>query len=103
MLMDIQATGLAGETIPLPLGGGGATGYSWVLDLPDGVAQVPQPEVQAQTDDLVPGDLVPGDPVPGPEVFVQADRPGVYRFRARLKRPWEADGIRSVDVTLTVR
>ncbi|HEY5223093.1 MAG TPA: protease inhibitor I42 family protein [Microbacteriaceae bacterium] len=95
--MEISADGLAGETIPLPLGSGGATGYSWVLDLPDGVTRIPHPEIQAKTDDLVAGDAAPG-----PAVFVQADKPGVYHFRARLARPWEEDGIRSIDVTLSV-
>jgi len=92
----LNARGTAGEPIELPIAHGPATGYSWKLELPDGVERIedgPQKSI---------------DPVTrlgaavGGAIRVMA-RKGEHRIHARLVRPWQPDNpARVVEIALTV-
>lgn len=91
-LQVLEVSGLAGEEITLPIGGGMA-GYDWQLDCPPGVEPV------GETVARPPSRL--GDPTAS-NLLVRASEPGVYAVTARLARPWEDTAIRTVRVRLTV-
>jgi predicted secreted protein len=88
--------GSADQPITLPLSNGPATGYSWVLDLPEGVARIEDG---------------PGQPVPpgqqlgsgtGARLRVTAAK-GHYRITAKYMRPWQPDEpINTAVIDLTV-
>lgn len=97
--MDTVAVqGQAGVAIELPVARGSATGYDWVLDLPQGIA---------------PAEDGPGTPPPpgrslgaisGAHLRVTATAPGRYKLTARLIRSWEPDApARTVEIDLDVK
>lgn len=94
--MAVTVEGSAGQPIALPLSNGPATGYSWVLDLPDGVARCE--------------DGPKSPPPPGQELGsgtgaalrVIAAK-GRYRITAKFVRPWQPDApIETVVIDLVV-
>lgn len=76
--------GVAGEPIELPLAIGPATGYSWQLDLPEGVCRIADSQgVPAERG----RELGSGR---GALIRVQADA-GSYLITAVLARPWDPE------------
>jgi predicted secreted protein len=81
---EIVVDGRSGEPITLPLATGPATGYGWILDLPDGVDRIED----------TPGRDVPEGRRLGAAAggHLQVTAPaGEYRITARFARPWEPD------------
>lgn len=79
-----SVAGVAGEPIELPLAIGPATGYSWRLELPDGVCRIADSEgvpVERGTE------LGSGT---GARIRVRADA-GSYLITAVLARPWDPE------------
>jgi len=93
---DYEVAGTVGEPIVLPIGNAGATGYSWTLDLPDGVEPL--------------GETTPEPPQPGGELgattgarlVVVAHRAGTHVVAGRLARPWEDEPSRTVRIRMQV-
>src|SRR5262249_30716482 len=91
----LNVHGVEGEAIELPIAHGPVTGYSWKLDLPDGVERINDGPPKSN-EPARPGEAVRG------AIRVKA-RKGEHRIHARLVRPWQPDKpARAVDIALTV-
>ncbi|MDH6246663.1 putative secreted protein [Mycobacterium sp. OTB74] len=94
---DINVSGRQHEPISLPISDGPATGYSWRLELTDGVRQI---------EDGPPRTVDPAWSVGADRsgfLRVEADHPGVFVVTGRLERPWQPDQpARVVRITVTV-
>ena len=91
----LSAHGAAGEAIELPISHGATTGYSWKLDLPEGVQRIDDGPQKGDNPSI------PGAPSGG-AIRVKA-RKGEHRIHARLMRPWQPDQpARVVEIALTV-
>jgi predicted secreted protein len=87
--------GKAGQPIELPIAQGPATGYSWQLELPEGVVRL---------EDGPPRSAIPGKHLgaaTGGTIRVKAPK-GRFMITARLARPWGGDAVRTVSIDLTV-
>jgi predicted secreted protein len=94
---ELEAQGVAGEPITLPIAHGPATGYGWELELPPGVEQI-----EDEPGEELPPDVRLGGAAGGhPRVRAPA---GDHVILARLVRPWEPDHpARTVRIHLHVR
>jgi len=81
---ELEAEGVAGEPIRLPITTGPATGYEWRLELPAGVNQI-EDEPGSPPE---PGERLGG--AGGGHLRVTAPA-GDHVVVARLARPWEPD------------
>lgn len=93
---EFNVEGKAGEPIPLPISRGPATGYSWMLKLPDGVrATDDEPSRPAESTTRLGASG-------GQRMRVIAE-PGDFIIEGRLARPWQSDSpIRTVTIHLRV-
>jgi predicted secreted protein len=94
---ELQAEGVAGLPITLPISTGPATGYDWEFELPEGVERLPdRPERDATTAGQPGGAL-------GGRIQVTAVA-GDHVLTGRLVRPWRRDApIRTVQIRLSVK
>ncbi len=94
---ELQADGVAGEPIRLPIAHGPATGYAWELELPTGVERIEdEPGEEPPADARLGGSA-------GGRLRVRAPS-GQHVILARLVRPWEPDRpARTVLIRLNVR
>jgi predicted secreted protein len=81
---ELEAEGVAGEPITLPITTGPATGYGWQLELPDGVERIEDEPGQTLDPSVRLGGAEGG--------HLQVTAPsGDHIIIARLARPWEPD------------
>jgi hypothetical protein len=92
--MDVR--GMANEPIALPIAAGPATGYTWSLDVPNGVERI-EDGPQRTVDPAVRLGAATGG------CLRVTAPPGDYLLTARLARPWENDRpVRVVSIRLRV-
>ena len=92
----LNVHGTEGEAIELPIAHGPATGYSWQLDLPEGVERVEDGPRRSTDPPNRPGAAAGG------AVRVKAGK-GTHHIHARLVRSWQPEKpSRVVDIALTV-
>jgi predicted secreted protein len=94
----LHSEGVVDKTITLPLGNGPATGYGWILTLPDEVYRVEDS----------PGTAAPQNErlgsAEGGSIQVVVKKPGEYVIYAKLVRPWSVDeAISEKKIHLTIR
>jgi predicted secreted protein len=87
--------GKAGQPIELPIAEGPATGYSWQLELPDGVIRLEDGPPRTPPEGKHLGAAIGG------AIRVQAPQ-GRFSLTARLVRPWGGDAVRAVAIDLIV-
>jgi predicted secreted protein len=90
---EIVVEGRPSEAVTLPLTSGPATGYGWLLDLPDGVTRIEDTPGR----DIPEGRRMGG--AAGGHLQVTAPA-GEHRITARFARPWEPDRVLQ---TVTIR
>jgi hypothetical protein len=91
-----EVTGKAGEPISLPIAGGPATGYTWSLELPEGIDQIDSgPRRWVDPSVRLGG-------ASGGYLRVKATH-GDHIITARLVQPWASDHpLRVVEIRLHV-
>lgn len=93
----VAVKGRAGQPIDLPLTQGPATGYSWQLDLPEGVTRLEDGSSRPAPPDQRLG------ATSGAVLRVKAAKPGRYRVIAQLARPWDPNApLQTLVLDLTV-
>lgn len=92
----LDVDGKAGQPITLPITAGPATGYSWRLDLPEGVERIDDSPARPLDPSVRLGGSASG--------YLQVTAPtGEHVISARLARPWEPDSpVRVVTIRLHV-